>query len=88
MSARLLLVALLVASVLAYPQTATTTLTGTVMDQSGAAVPNASVRVVDPATGVTRKTTSDNRGSYQFQQLAPGTYDVIADAKGFSAETL
>ncbi len=59
-------------------------ITGTVMDPSGAVVPNATVTLKSDATGETRTATSNSSGAYRFALLRPGTYMLSAEAKGFS----
>jgi len=51
-------------------------LNGTVTDSSGAAVPGAKVTATNPATGLTRTTTTDQTGLYNFQQL-PVTHGIF-----------
>ncbi len=63
-------------------------LTGTVLDASGAAIPNASVVATDDATGVKATTTTNAEGVYRFNNLLIGRYSVTASASGFSADTL
>jgi hypothetical protein len=58
-------------------------LTGTVTDPSGAVIPNATVVLVDTATGQERQSTSNNAGIYVFANLAHGNYNVTATAQGF-----
>jgi hypothetical protein len=58
--------------------------TGVVQDASGAAVPKANVQITHISTQLIRTTTSDANGSYNFVSLAPGTYEVSADAAGFA----
>jgi len=60
-------------------------LQGTVLDSSGAAVPNATVTLVNTATLVTQATNSDANGVYRFVSLAPGHYTVKAVREGFGA---
>ncbi len=57
---------------------------GSVIDTTGAAIPNATVTATNNATGVatTRQTTSG--GLYTISPILPGTYTVTAQAKGFS----
>jgi protocatechuate 3,4-dioxygenase beta subunit len=57
---------------------ASVTLSGTVVDQSGAVLDGASVTAAQPATGFSRAATTDARGNYSFDQLAPGTYTITA----------
>jgi hypothetical protein len=62
---------------------ATTSLRGTVTDPSGAAVPGAKISLVEPATGMTRTTTSGADGTYVFTELQPGTFQLTVEATGF-----
>lgn len=59
------------------------TLQGTVTDPSGAAVPGATVTVLNQATGVSRQTQTTNTGFYQVAQLIPGEYTVTIEKSGF-----
>jgi hypothetical protein len=83
---------LLVISILgaghAYAQVTGATLSGTVMDPSGSAVPNVQVSITNPATGVTRVITTDASGFYTGPNLLPGTYEVTVSAQGFTTEVL
>ena len=63
---------------------ATAQLNGSVHDQTGAVIPNASVTIANQARGFTRTTASDNGGNFQLLQLPPGGYAVTATAPGFS----
>jgi len=56
---------------------------GVVMDQSGLAVPGATVTATNPGTGSTLETVSDEAGSYTFQNLLPGVYDLAVSLEGF-----
>jgi Carboxypeptidase regulatory-like domain len=62
----------------------TASIQGVVVDPSGAAIPKATVQLVNPATGVTAATTTDPSGNYRFVSVAPGGYTVTAEASGFS----
>ena len=79
--ATMFLCALLVPT--AFGQTETGQITGTVLDPSGAGVPNATVTVKSPATGVTRSTKTSMTGVYTVTDLLPGPYDVSVTAEGF-----
>jgi hypothetical protein len=59
-------------------------LTGNLTDASGAAVPNAKVEATNTSTGVSKATTTDDRGAYLFSDLQPGTYKVTISAPAFS----
>ncbi len=57
---------------------------GSVQDPSGAGVPKATVHLVNVATNVTQETTTDSAGNFGFFSIAPGSYQVIVEAAGFS----
>ena len=56
---------------------------GTVRDQSGSVVPNASVTVTNKATNVSLTTATNSAGEYQALALLPGDYEVRVTAPGF-----
>src|SRR5712664_1431936 len=58
-------------------------ITGTVMDPSGAVVPNATVTATEAEKGLKRTSLSDNRGEYHFTALPPASYEVSAQISGF-----
>lgn len=60
-------------------------LVGTVTDQSGAVVPNASVVATNSDTGQTKSDSTDAAGRFSFQNLQPGTYSVKLTASGFKS---
>ncbi len=61
----------------------TASVTGTVTDPSGAAVPNAQVTVINPEKGVTRTAATNGSGDYLFAALPIGSYNLIVAAQGF-----
>src|SRR5579859_4968422 len=65
-------------------QVNTADLSGHVLDQSGARVPGAKVTVRKASTGATRSTEADAEGTYSFLGLEPGTYNLTAQAPGFT----
>jgi hypothetical protein len=71
------------ASTLMAQSAGTSGLTGTLTDQSGAAVPNVTVTIVSNDTGQTRTATTGADGTYKFSLLPPGTYRVRFAAAGF-----
>jgi hypothetical protein len=58
-------------------------ITGVVTDSSGAAVPNATVTVKSTALMSPRSINTGADGSYLFDLLSPGTYEVTITATGF-----
>jgi Carboxypeptidase regulatory-like domain len=67
----------------AFGQVVTATLTGSITDSSGGSVPNASVKVTERSTGVTRSSNTSVDGVYNVPYLNPGVYLVEVDAAGF-----
>src|ERR1700736_2350225 len=67
-------------------QVAGGTLTGTITDSSGSAVPNAQVVIKNSATGITRNITTNADGFYSAANLLPGSYEVSVSATGFNTE--
>src|ERR1700722_14222929 len=66
-----------------FSQTSQGTIQGGVFDQSGGAVVDATVTILDVARGISRALTTDGAGHYVAVNLTPGTYTVRAEAKGF-----
>ncbi len=64
-------------------QTATGAIVGLVRDSSGAAIPGATVRVVNEGTDVAIEAVSDDQGAFSAAALAPGQYRVDATLYGF-----
>ena len=63
-------------------------MTGTVTDSAGAVVPNAAVKLKNPATGTMMNTVSDAAGIFNFPELPAGTYDLIVTAPGFETKEM
>ncbi len=60
---------------------------GVITDQSGAAVPDVTVRIANVATGVATTVRSNDRGLYSAPFLQQGTYRIQAEKQGFSSVT-
>ena len=64
-------------------------LTGVVTDATGAAVPGATVELLNPATGQTYKTTTNGVGSYTLTNITPGPgYKETVSRDGFQTAVL
>lgn len=63
-------------------------LSGTVLDPSGAAIPNATVVLTNTATQQAKTVTTNGTGAYQFNELPPGNYSLLVTATGFKKNTL
>ena len=77
----------LVQSQHAFAQVDEGAITGTILDSSGAAVPNASVTLLNNEQGITLETKSNSAGAYTFSPVRIGTYQVTATATGFTTTT-
>jgi Fe(3+) dicitrate transport protein len=65
-------------------QSRSVALAGTVVDQTGAAIPNASVTIRRDAAGFTRQLAADSRGVFLVEDLLPGDYAVSVTRQGFT----
>ncbi len=66
-----------------FSQSFTSSITGVVNDPTGAVVPGAKVVLRNLANNDTHDFTSQGNGSYQFNNLQPGTYQITVTAPGF-----
>ena len=64
-------------------QTGTTSLRGSVIDKSGAAVPDATVTLTETAQGLQRTAQTKGAGEYEFRSLPPGAYSLVVEKAGF-----
>src|SRR3984957_8410737 len=58
---------------------------GTVRDQSGALIPNATVQIQNRDTGLARQTVTNSAGIYALSRMPPGFYAITASSPGFSS---
>ena len=58
---------------------------GTVTDQTGAVVTNATVTITNDATNIALTARSDERGQYILTGLRPATYTIRIEREGFQA---
>ena len=65
-------------------QEITGSITGTVTDSSGAAVPNAKVTATDVQRGTDWPTQTNSAGLYNFPRLPPAQYTLRVEAAGFA----
>ncbi len=80
-----LMLGLAIILILAAPLYAQSTLSGTVIDESGALVPGATVELSDSRARMT--TTSGGHGEYSFNSVAAGTYELVVSLVGFAQNT-
>ena len=67
----------------ALAQIGTGSISGAVLDSSGAVIPEVQIIVTNADTGVSRSTTSTSSGDYSFPGLLPGHYSLTAKKEGF-----
>jgi len=61
---------------------------GTVVDKTGAAVPDAAIEVENIATGVKTNSMANSVGEFRFGNLAVGTYTIRAKKASFATTTI
>ena len=66
-----------------YGQTATGSISGTVSDPSGSAVPGSRVTLTNVGTNESRSAKASDSGYFSFPLLPPATYRMEAEASGF-----
>jgi len=71
-----------------YGQKITGVISGSVTDQSGAVVANASITATNPATGASRSATSSGSGEFTIAEVTPGTYKLTVKAPNFKESVI
>src|SRR5262245_59424681 len=61
------------------------TLTGSVQDQSGAALAGVKIALIRGRSNLLQETTSGPNGSFSFNEVSQGNYLLKAEAAGFSS---
>jgi hypothetical protein len=69
-------------------QNISATLTGTVLDQAGAVIPGADIKLTNQGTGVSVQGASSEVGIFVFTSLLPGTYTLEIGMPGFRTLTM
>ncbi len=77
------LFAIFALSTLAFGQSETGQISGTVTDVNGAVVPNANVMAKSVTTGFSRSTTTNSDGYYALVNLQPSKYEITIKATNF-----
>jgi hypothetical protein len=79
------LLPMILSAVIAQAQTFRGNLSGTITDSTGAALPEASVKLENPATGFNRTTNSSSTGEFFFAELPLGIYTITVSRPGFES---
>ena len=66
-----------------FAQSDVASLRGSVLDQTGAVVPDAAVRLIDVDRGSATAAATDGTGRYTFASVRPGRYRIDVDKSGF-----
>jgi hypothetical protein len=59
---------------------------GTVTDPSGAVIPNATVHLTNPRSGLDRTSSSDAQGNFVFDNITFDNYQILVSASGFASQ--
>ncbi len=62
-----------------------TSVTGTVVDPTGAVVPNATVEIRNPVSGFTRTATTDSSGKFSIPNVPFNPYHLTVTGQGFAS---
>src|ERR1700733_1168171 len=73
---------------IAFAQTTSGDLVGTIKDPSGAFISNATVTVTNEETGVAVSVKAGSSGEFRASNLLPGKYDLVVGSSGFQPYTL
>src|SRR5438045_460753 len=87
-SSAILMSALIWSCSLLWAQFDTGSITGSVFDPSGHAVPGARIRLLNPETGINLEAITNESGIYEFPAVRVGAYNMTAEKAGFSTATL
>ena len=79
----LVVVAVLALSLTAVAQIQNGQITGTVLDQQGAAISGATVKVSNPATNLSVTSTTTDTGLFSAKELPAGVYKITVEKQGF-----
>src|SRR5581483_3556669 len=69
----------------AFPQSSAGSISGSVNDASGSAVPAADVKLIHVATGAERSTITNEQGDFVFASVLPGEYRIVVTMSGFKS---
>src|SRR4030081_563569 len=62
------------------------TISGRILDSSGAAIPGAEISIKNAVRGIVRNVYTNSDGFYTAPNLLPATYEITVSAPGFNTE--
>src|ERR1700690_256215 len=71
----------------AFAQNPHGTLRGTVLDASGARIPQATIEGTNRQASIRRETRTDGQGEFRIEDLQPGSYELSVKEEGFAEVT-
>ena len=77
-----ILIVVLFCSTVTLAQTNKGGISGTIVDQNGASIPNATVTVTNLGTNKALTVTTSSSGAFSFSSLEPVTYQIVVEATG------
>ena len=83
-----ILIVALFCSTVALAQTNKGGISGTIVDQNGASIPNATVTVTNLGTNKSQTASTSSSGAYSFSSLDPVAYQIVVEATGFKKAIL
>src|SRR5262245_35345048 len=81
-----ILVAIALANCSLFAQGFSAAISGSVRDTTGAVLPGVSITVTNTESGLMRTVVSNETGSYNFQSLPVGPYELTTDLPGFKQQ--
>jgi len=70
-----------------FGQGAVAEINGSAVDQTGAALPGATITITEESTGVTRTTVANDSGRFVIPAVTPGRYTIRAELSGFQTQS-
>jgi len=84
----LVLLALFLVSLVALGQVTKGSISGTVTDAAGAAIPEVHLKATAAETGTVFNTVTDRVGAFHFNLIPPGTYEIDITKRDFASRTI
>jgi len=86
-SALVVLVGILISAAATFAQVTGGAVTGSVVDATGAVIPNVNIKLADKVRGQVLNAQTTDAGSYLFPNVPVGEYTLTIEQSGFGAAT-